>query len=363
MLHAVIMAGGSGTRFWPASRSMTPKQLLRLAGEQSMIQSTVGRLGEAIPGDRTLVVTNQRLVSEIQKQLPQLPPESVIGEPCKRDTAPCVGLAAAWVARNDPEAIMVVMPADHVITPHSDFQAAINYAADIVKEKPSRLVTFGIKPTYPAESFGYIERDNTIDAPADTTISPPTFRVKQFREKPKAEVARQYVDSDNFYWNSGIFVWSAQTILTALENHEPAMHGHLMKIAETIGTPAFPDTFQTEFSAIEGRSIDYAVMEKAEEVVVIEAPFTWDDVGSWQALSRLRGTDEDGNTLVGKTMAIRTEGTIVRSDDDHLIATLGMKDCIVVRTPDATLVANKHDEEAVREIVALLKEKGWDQYL
>ncbi|MEM7315893.1 MAG: mannose-1-phosphate guanylyltransferase, partial [Planctomycetota bacterium] len=215
MLHAVIMAGGSGTRFWPASRSMTPKQLLRLAGEQSMIQSTVGRLGEAIPGERTLVVTNQRLVSEIQKQLPQLPKESVIGEPCKRDTAPCVGLAAAWVARNDPEAIMVVMPADHVITPHSDFQAAINYAADIVKEKPSRLVTFGIKPTYPAESFGYIERDNAIDTPADASISPPTFRVKQFREKPKTEVARQYVDSGNFYWNSGIFVWSAQTILTA----------------------------------------------------------------------------------------------------------------------------------------------------
>ena len=141
------------------------------------------------------------------------------------------------------------------------------------------------------------------------------------------------------------------------------MHEHLINIAKTIGTPDFPDTFQTEFSAIEGRSIDYAVMEKAEEVVVVEAPFTWDDVGSWQALSRLRDTDENGNTLVGKTLTIRTEGTIVRGDDDHLIATLGMKDCIVVRTPDATLVANKHDEEAVREIVSLLKEKGWDQYL
>lgn len=363
MLHAVVMAGGSGTRFWPASRSMTPKQLLDLAGDQSMIQSTVSRLGSLIPPERVLIVTNQRLVGAIQEQLPQLPAASVIGEPCKRDTAPCVGLAAAWVAKEDPDAIMIVMPADHVITPDSDFQAALEYAAGLVREKPSRLVTFGIKPTYPAESFGYIERDDTVAAPAGSAITPPTFRVKQFREKPKADVAKQYMDSGQFYWNSGIFVWSAQTILTALEKHESEMHGHLMAIADEIGGADFDAVLEREFTAIKGTSIDYAVMERADEVVVIEAPYQWDDVGSWQALSRLRGTDDDGNTLVGKTLCINTEGTIVRGDDDHLIATLGLKDCIVVRTPDATLVANKHDEESIRQIVKMLGDNDWQQYL
>ena len=363
MLHAVVMAGGSGTRFWPASRSMTPKQLLDLAGEQTMIQSTVSRLGELVPPDRVLVVTNQRLVDAIRDQLPQLPPASVIGEPCKRDTAPCIGLAAAWVAKEDPDAIMIVMPADHVITPDSDFQAALRYAASLVEQQQSRLVTFGIKPTYPAESFGYIERDESLGPTGESGTSPPTFRVKQFREKPKAEVAQQYLDSGQFYWNSGIFVWRAKTILDALERHEPKMHAHLVAIAETIGSEAFASTLEREFTAIEGTSIDYAVMERAEEVVVVEAPYQWDDVGSWQALSRLRGTDEDGNTLVGKTLSINTSGTIIRSDDDHLIATLGLKDCIVVRTPDATLVANKHDEESIRQIVKLLGDKGWQEYL
>jgi len=363
MLHAVIMAGGSGTRFWPASRSMTPKQLLDLAGKDTMIQSTVGRLGSMVPPENILIVTNQRLVAPIQAQLPQLPPASVIGEPCRRDTAPCVGLAAAWVTRHDPDAIMVVMPADHVIQPPADFQAAMRYAAELVKAKPSRLVTFGIKPSYPAESFGYVERAEALAAPPSATISPPTFVVKRFVEKPKVDVAREYVASGNFYWNSGIFVWSAQTILNALEQHEPAMHGHLMAIADTIGTPEFDATFASEFAAIEGRSIDYAVMEKAEEVAVVEAPFGWDDVGSWKALERLRGTDDDGNTLVGKTLTINTKGSILRSSDDHLIATYGMENCIVVHTPNATLVARKDDEEKVREIVKELESREWKDFL
>ena len=158
MLHVVILAGGSGTRFWPASRSLRPKQLLNLAGESSMLQSTVARLGDLSSPERVLIVTNQRLVDPIRAQLPELPPESVLGEPCKRDTAPCIGVAAAWVSKNDPDAIMACMPADHVISPDSVFQAAIQRASKLVEDKPSRLVTFGIKPSYPAESFGYIER-------------------------------------------------------------------------------------------------------------------------------------------------------------------------------------------------------------
>ncbi len=363
MLHAVIMAGGSGTRFWPASRAATPKQLLRLAGEQSLIQATVSRLGELVAADRLLVVTNQQLVDAIREQLPHLPADSVIGEPCRRDTAPCVGLAAAWVTRHDPEAIMVVMPADHVIQPDHVFQSAVKYASRIVQEQPTRLVTFGIKPSYAAESFGYIEKAEKLAAPAAADISPPTFRVQQFHEKPQSEIAQQYVASGNFYWNSGIFVWSAQTILDALQRHEPDMYRHLMTIAAEIGKPRFADVLQQEFSEIQGRSIDYAVMEKAADVVVIEAPFGWDDVGSWQALARLHGADENGNTCLGKTLCVDTTGSIIRSDDQHLVATLGLKDCIVVRTPDATLVAHKKDEEAVRRIVDQLSELDWQQYL
>ena len=362
MLHAVVMAGGAGTRFWPASRQDCPKQLLDLTGQSTMIQATVGRLGELVVPEKVLVVTNQRLVPAIRQQLAQLPSESIIGEPCKRDTAPCVGLAAAWVTRHEPDALMVVMPADHVISTDAQFQQAILHACTVVQADPARLVTFGIKPTYPAESFGYIERSQPLADPA-VAGNIPTYVVKQFREKPSAEIAQQYLDSGEFYWNSGIFVWSARTILAQLEQHEPAMYAHLMTIAESIGTPDFEKVFHREFEAIEGRSIDYAVMEKAKEVVVIDAPFVWDDLGSWQSLSRLRGVDDNNNTIVGRHLGIETEGTIVRTDDDHLVVTIGVNDCIVVRTPDATLVADKHKEEQVREVVRQLQAKGWTEHL
>lgn len=355
MLHLVILAGGSGTRFWPASRSIRPKQLLSLAGEQSMLQSTVARLGELSSPERVLIVTNQRLVDPIRAQFPDLPAESVLGEPCKRDTAPCIGVAAAWVSKNDPDAIMACMPADHVISPDSIFQEAIQEAQKLVEEKPTRLVTFGIKPSYPAESFGYIERGDKV---ADHA-----FRVQQFKEKPKAETAKKYLEAGTFYWNSGIFVWRAQTILNLLEKYEPTMFGHIATIQEAMGTPHFYDVFQTEFEKIKGTSIDYAVMERAEEVAVIEAPFGWDDVGSWTSLERLHSQDEQGNTKVGPVTCVDTSNSILRSEGDHMIATVGVKDLVVVHTANATLVANRNDEESVRKIVKLLEEQGMKDYL
>ena len=260
---------------------------------------------------------------------------------------------------------MAVMPSDHVIGPDTAFQQAIEFAAALVEESPARIVTFGIRPTYAAEIFGYIERGERMETNAARKFGPlaPAYAVRQFREKPKADVARGYVDSGNFYWNSGIFVWRAATILDALRQHQPEMFTYLQRIADAFGRPDYASVLEREFAAIRGVSIDYAVMEHADDVAVIEAPYRWDDVGSWQALARLHGTDEHGNTVLGKHLGVHTSGTIVRGPNDHLIVTLGLKDCVVVHTPDATLVANKHDEESIRQVVKILQEKGWIEYL
>jgi mannose-1-phosphate guanylyltransferase len=360
MLHAIIMAGGSGTRFWPASRAATPKQLLALVGKETMLRQTVNRLGDLVKPEQILIVTNERLVPAIAEQLPELPAASLVGEPCKRDTAPCIGLAALLVSRNDPNATMAVLPADHVIRRAERFQAGIRQAVAMVEKQPDRIVTFGIAPTYPAEIFGYIQRGAGIDAPGGGA---PTFVVKRFREKPNAATAADYVNSGDFYWNSGIFIWKAKTILAALAERQPEMLAHLKKIGDAWGTPDQAETLRREFTAIKGISIDYAVMEHARNVAVIEAPYDWDDLGSWKSLARLAGTDRFDNTIIGRHLGLNTNGTIVRTDEKHLVVTVGLKDCLVVHTPEATLVANKHDEESIREIVKQLEARGWTEYL
>jgi mannose-1-phosphate guanylyltransferase len=360
MLHAVIMAGGAGTRFWPASRTTTPKQLLELFEDRTMIRATVDRLEGLIPADRLLVITNEQLVEPISRQLPDIPLGSILGEPCKRDTAPCIGLAAEVLLSFDPEATMLVMPADHIIRPHGLFQQVVRQAVDLVEQRPQRLVTFGIRPTYPADTFGYIERGTPLPS---SHSAAPVYSVKMFREKPSVEVAEQYLAAGGYYWNAGIFVWKARTIRDALKRFEPKMSAHLAEIARQLGTDEFPRTLAREFAAIRGTSIDYAVMERYDDVVVIEAPFDWDDVGNWRSLVRLRGTDEFGNTVVGKHLGLDSHDCIIRTTDDHLVVTLGMEDCIIVHTPDATLVARKQDEEAIRKVVEQIKARGWGEYL
>ncbi|UUO07488.1 mannose-1-phosphate guanylyltransferase [Blastopirellula sp. J2-11] len=360
MLHAVIMAGGAGTRFWPASRVDRPKQLLDLTGDGTMIQATASRLGDLMSPERLLIVTNERLVEPIQQQFPNLPAAAIVGEPCKRDTAPCIGLAALLVSRHDPDAIMVVMPSDHVISPESAFQAAIRYGAALVADSTDKIVTFGIQPQYPAETFGYIERGDLL---TNDAAAPPTFSVARFREKPKGDVAREYFESGRFYWNSGIFIWKAKTILDALRRHEPEMFAHLEAIDAAWGTPEQAKTLTAEFTAIRGKSIDYAVMEHHQDVAVIEAPFLWDDVGNWQSLQRLNDSDSDGNTVLANHLGVDTQECIIKADDDHLIVTLGMRDVIVVHTRDATLVADKNREEEIREVVKQLQANGWDAHL
>jgi mannose-1-phosphate guanylyltransferase len=360
MLHAIIMAGGTGTRFWPASTNDRPKQLLRLMGRESMLRQTFDRLEGLVPKTRRLVVTNRRLVKAAKKELPGLPKAAIVGEPCKRDTAPCIGLAALLVTRNDPNATMAVMPADHVIQPVDQFQAAIRQAVAMVDAAPGRIVTFGIKPTYPAQIFGYIHRGEAFRRPG---LVAATYEVRQFKEKPDETTAQQYLTSGEYYWNSGIFVWKARTILDALRQRQPEMLHHLGAIVAAWDADNRDEVFDREFAAIEPISVDYAVMEHATDVAVIEAPFEWDDLGSWQSLARLEGADDDGNTIAGRHLGLATKGSIVRTDEDHLVVTLGLNDCIVVHTPRATLVANKHDEEQIRQVVKELKARGWDEYL
>ncbi len=357
----MIMAGGSGTRFWPVSRAARPKQLLDLADSRTMIRNTFDRLSQFLEPERIHVVTNRKLMSAIGNELPMLPGSNLIGEPFKRDTAPCIGLAAHMLLRKDPEATMVVLPADHVIEPEDMFVLAIKFAEQMVEMDPRRLVTFGIKPAFPSESYGYIERGQSLTATFNREIG--TFAVKQFREKPDIELAKQYVESGNFYWNSGIFVWKAKSIVEELARHAPDLDHHLERIVNAVGTDDYETVLADEFEAIQAISIDYAVMEKASDVVVIEAPFHWDDVGSWQSLSRLHGTNGEGNTNLGRHLGIDTRGTITRSEKDHLIVTIGMEDTIIVHTENATLVANKNDEEAVRKAVKLIESEGWQEYL
>jgi mannose-1-phosphate guanylyltransferase len=292
------------------------------------------------------------------RELPQLPPQAIIGEPAKRDTAPCIGLAALLVLRDDPHATMLVMPSDHVISPAERFCDAVQQAVGLVAQSPGRLVTFGIKPTYAAESFGYIHRGEPM-----ASSGAPAFRVLQFREKPDAKTAATYLMSGEYYWNSGIFVWKAETILNELQLRQPATFGRLRTIAAAWDTDQRSAVFQREFTAIQGTSIDYAVMEHAQDVAVIEAPFDWDDVGSWQSLARLGDSDNNGNAVVGRHLGIDTRGSIVRSDEDHLVVTLGVEDIIVVHTPGATLVAKKQDEERIREVVKEIEARGWNDVL
>jgi mannose-1-phosphate guanylyltransferase len=335
----------------------------------TLLEDTVARLDGLMPPDRLMIVTSARLLPAVRQQLPAVPEVGLVGEPCKRDTAPCIGLAALLVARHDPEAIMAVMPSDHCIAPAAAFRAAIRQAEALILDSPGRLVTFGIKPTYPAECFGYIQQGATLESPpfesptGGGTASAPVNTVAQFREKPPAAVAQEYVEAGNYLWNGGIFVWKAATILAALAERQPECLAHLSRIADAWDTPARDRVFAEEFAAIKGISIDYAVLEHARDVVVIEAPFTWDDLGGWSAVARQRGGDADGNTVVGKHLGIESSRTIVHAGDDHLVVTMGLTDMLVVHTPDATLVAHRAHEEAVRKVVAELEKRGWTEFL
>jgi mannose-1-phosphate guanylyltransferase len=359
MLHALIMAGGGGTRFWPRSRQQKPKQFLTLVGASSLLQQALERIEVLVPPARTWIITGASYCAETARQLPSLPTERIVGEPCGRDTAACIGLGAALVARDDAEGVMLVMPADHVIEPAQEFRRAALVAEQMVLEHPGALVTFGIRPTFAATGYGYMERGAELTRRQGI----PIFRVASVREKPHIELAAEFLASGRHYWNSGIFVWRAATILQELRANQPKLVGAVQRIAAAWDTPQRDKVLTQEYAALDKISIDYAVMEKATEVMMVQAPFLWDDVGSWLALERRHPQDADDNTVLANHLGIDTHNCVIAGDGGRFIATVGVSDLIIIQDGDAILVAHRQVEGSIKKLVEQLKERGLEKYL
>jgi mannose-1-phosphate guanylyltransferase len=362
MLHAMIMAGGGGTRFWPRSRDRRPKQFLSFAGDRTLLQETVDRIAAQVPPERTWVLTGEAYRADTAAQLPELPAGHVVGEPARRDTAPCVGLGAALIAKDDPDATIIVMPADHVIEPVAEFHRAVHAAEQLANEFPDSLLTFGIPPSFPSTGYGYIE----VASSAGTRQGVPASRVGAFVEKPDEATAERYVAGGRHLWNAGIFVWKPGAVLGELRKNEPGLYDTVARIADAWGTPRFDDVFRSEYENAKKISIDYAVMQeagKAGKVLVLHAPYQWDDVGSWLALERRNPQDAARNTVQGLHVGVDTAGCVVVSDAGHLVGTLGVSDLIIIQNGDATLVATKDREGDVKKLVDAIKAKGLGQYL
>jgi mannose-1-phosphate guanylyltransferase len=358
MLYALIIAGGGGTRFWPRSRLKRPKQFLRLAGDRTLLQQAFDRIEGDVRPENTWVITAAMHTGEVIKQLEPVLADHVVGEPMGRDTAACIGLGAALIARQDPSATMLVMPADHVIEPVQEFRRAAHVAEQMADEHPQALITFGIPPTYPATGYGYIHRGPVVTHRQGISV----YRVQAFREKPTSDSAERYLASGEYFWNSGIFVWKAGTILSALAERQPKIHAAILRVAEAWSTPERENTLRKEYEALERISIDYAVMEHAKEVLVVQAPFRWDDVGSWLALERMHPQDADGNTVLASHCGLRTKHCLIAAEEGHLIATVGVENLLIVHDGNATLVADRREEAAVKQLVELLKTKGLESY-
>jgi mannose-1-phosphate guanylyltransferase len=346
-LVALIMAGGGGTRLWPRSRKSRPKQFLPFVGEDSLLRSTVKRLTDLVPPERTLLITGADQVKQAQEQS-GLPAASIIGEPEKRDTAACIGLGALLASRMREDAVMIVLAADHLIRPADAFRASMRRAADLAAEHGA-IVTVGLRPTRPATGFGYIEFGKRVD-----TSQPAAFSVTTFHEKPHAEDAGMFLRAGTFLWNSGIFVFTVPTILGAIEKHLPELHAGLMKIHD----PRNADELRRIYPTLLKTSIDYGVMEKAGNQIVVEAPFEWDDAGTFEALARHVKADPEGNVCRGAAVTIDARDNIIDNDAKGLIVISGVSDLLVVRTDDVVVVMPRKKAEAMKDIVGKLEAEG-----
>jgi mannose-1-phosphate guanylyltransferase len=355
MNHAVIMAGGSGTRMWPLSRIARPKQLLRIFDGQSLLRRSYERLAGLLPPEQIYVITARDYLPAMAAELPELPRENLIGEPCPRDTANAVGLAAHLLALKDPHGVMGIFTADQIIRPADTFQASVRQGFAVANQHADALITFAITPTSPHTGYGYIRRGRELEAGVHD--------VAEFKEKPDLATAQRYVASGQYSWNSGMFAWRIDTILAAFARHQPELTAGLRQVAADFHDPAAAEQNLQRFSSLRKISIDYAIMEKAERVIAVEMPCEWLDVGSWNSLAEIFKPDAAGNTLAAPAAEfLGSKGNILVSESDHLIAAIGVEDLIIVHADDATLVCRRQDAQKIKDLVEQLKSQRGNRY-
>lgn len=350
-LYALILAGGSGERFWPLSRRSRPKQLLRLVAEQTLLEQAIARLDGLVPPERLLILTNVDQEAAVRELLPQVPKENIVAEPAKRDTAAAVALGAGWIAARDHSATMIVLPADHVINDTAAFQKTLAVAA-AAAEETGALVTIGIKPTWACPGYGYIEQGETVrlrGSGAETSV----HHVVRFREKPNAELAESFLRKGNFRWNAGMFVWSVPSVLSEFNRHTPQLANFISQLCVRNN---FDKTLRERFADLPRISFDYAIMEKADRVLVVEAGFDWDDVGSWRAVAKYFKNDAEGNAANCEITALESSNNIVFNPEGSRIALLGVHNLIVVRTADAILICHRHQAEKIKNLIGHVPE-------
>ena len=354
-LYPIIMAGGSGTRFWPLSRKKRPKQFLPLAGDKPLIVGAVENVAPLAPPAQTFVVCGKVHAPLVRKLLPALPPENVLVEPVARNTAPCIGLAAAVVARRDPQGILLVLPSDHHIGDPGRFRAALARAAEAARD--GMLVTIGVQPSRPETGYGYVQRGEQLSA-GELSI----HAVRRFVEKPDLATAQGYLASGDYLWNAGIFVFRADRILEELERHLPETRAPLAGISGAAGSPGFSRVLARQFPLLPAISIDYGVMEKAANIAVVPADFGWSDVGSFTALPEVRALDAQGNVTQGETILVDVRDSVVLAGNRPL-AVVGVEGMVVVDAGDAILVCPKDRAQDVRKIVDELGRRGLHRLL
>lgn len=354
----VIMAGGRGERFWPVSREKTPKQLLTLLGKRSFLQTAFDRVSALVPARNIFVITNKVQAPQVRKQLPKIPAANVVAEPCGRDTCAAVALGAALVGSRSTTGVMVVLPSDHVIPSEKKFQQVLSDSFDLAA-RGQVIVTIGIQPTEPATGYGYIRTGVELPPPAGVKRYKTAFRkAEQFVEKPNYEKALEYLQSGEYRWNAGMFIWSFVTITQGLEKHQPEMAQACRRWFEAAQKPGRLDrVLARDYPEIRKVSIDYALMEHAQNVVCAEGAFEWDDLGAWPALARHLKTDAEGNAATGDFIHVDAARNVVfdgRTRNRTPIALVGVTDSIVVFTDDATLVAHKSQAQKIRALVSKL---------
>jgi mannose-1-phosphate guanylyltransferase len=348
MYYAVIIAGGSGTRLWPFSRRNYPKQALKLVGDRTMFQYAVERIRSIFPAERILVVTLAKHAPILMEQVPELPARNFILEPEGRGTAPAIGLAAIHIANQDPEARMVILTADHFITKTQQFCEVLEAAEKVAD---GRLVTLGIQPSSPSTGFGYIHQV----ALAGVEKGFPFYTVECFTEKPDLATARKMVESGEYSWNSGMFVWQVSRILKEFQRQMPEFYGKLIEVRAVLGLPEYQPTIERVWPQVDKETIDYGIMEGASNVVVIPVDIGWMDIGSWGSLFNLLPADDDDNVFVGPHIEIDTQNSLIFGDK-RLVAVMGVQDLVIVDTEDVVMVCSREREQDVKALVELLKQ-------